>query len=416
MYGIKGKYTNAKVMIDDIDEETSKQIYEFVSHPAFTNPIAIMPDTHAGKGSVIGFTMKVTDKIVPNVIGVDIGCGMLSINIGNDLKFSLETIDKIIKQTIPTGFRIHSKVSKLNRYLHMFQINSNHEQIMEDITFVCKLIGIDEYKAKCALGTLGGGNHFIEIGKDLNDEYWLTIHTGSRNFGKCVCDYYQKQAIDLAEQERETFLNAEKIRILANDDKSNIQTLLDKAKQNYGVAFENKTLRYLTNDLAKEYLSSMYIAQNFAKINRYLIAYKICACLNWLPKDTIESIHNYIDPIDNIIRKGAIRSYVGERMIIPFNMRDGILICEGKSNPEWNYSAPHGAGRVLSRSQAKQKITLEDFQETMVGIYSTSINTKTIDESPFAYKDSKIIEEAIEPTTKIINRIKPILNIKDCGD
>lgn len=396
MLQIQGKYGVAKVMIDNIDEATSNQIYEFVSHPAFTEPIAIMPDTHAGKGCVVGFTMPVGDKIVPNTIGVDIGCGMISVNIGNKLNHDLATTDKLIRSVIPLGFHVNSKpVVKT-----------------EEFDALCEKTGPNPTRIQCSIGTLGGGNHFIEIGRGTNDDYWITVHTGSRNLGKCVCDYHQKKAIQKIEESRSKYMEAQKEIILKTVDKKNIQTALAKAKNNFGVSLQNKTLAYLEGDDMEEYLLDMRKAQEYADLNRRTIIERILKAINAKEQDRIVSVHNYVDFSDNVIRKGAIRSYVGERLIIPFNMRDGTLICEGKSNPEWNNSAPHGAGRVLSRASAKKAITLETFKEQMNGIYSTSVTKNTLDEAPDAYKDYRIIEDAIQPTVKIIDRLKPILNIK----
>jgi RNA-splicing ligase RtcB len=395
MIEIQGKLTTAKIMIDELDEATYKQIYEFVSHPAFSNPIAIMPDTHAGKGCVIGFTMKMTDKIVPNVIGVDIGCGMLACNIGKILPDTLQNIDNKIRNVVPLGFSVHNNSKEYKEYeILSKKVDCNYTRMCNSI------------------GTLGGGNHFIEIGIDKDNNYWLTIHSGSRNLGKCVCEFHQKKAIDKIEQTRIEYMNKQKELILKRDNKQHIQTLLDKERNNFGIAIRNKTLAYLENEDAKEYIEDMYLCQKYASLNRKTMIDNICKELKIQQGEKIESIHNYINPEDKIIRKGAITSYKGQKMIIPFNMRDGLLICKGKSNPEWNFSAPHGAGRIASRSEAKRNITLEKFKEAMNGIYSTSINKETLDESPFAYKDAEIIEKAIEQTATIITKVKPVLNIK----
>jgi len=396
MIEIKGKYNTAKVMIDDIDNSTYEQIFGFVSHPAFDQPIAIMPDTHAGKGSVIGFTMPMGDKIIPNVIGVDIGCGMLSVNIGKELGQDLKTIDDRIRASVPMGFKVHES------------------PLVDTIKYdaLANKVGAALHRMQCSIGTLGGGNHFIEIGKDLHDDFWVTVHTGSRNLGKCVCDYHQKIAIENVEVQRVKYMADQREIIVNTVDKANIQSALAKAKNNYGVSTRDKALRYLEGDEADYYLEDMRIAQEYSNHNRAKIMRIIMDLFKWEAKESIQSIHNYYDFNDGIMRKGAIASYEGQKMIIPFNMRDGILICEGKSNPEWNYSAPHGAGRVLSRGDAKRKLSLETFKEQMKGIYSTSVNAGTLDEAPDSYKDAKVIEEAIGPTATIINRIKPVLNIK----
>jgi len=390
-----GKYGKAKVMIDELDETTISQIYEFLNHEAFTNPIAIMPDTHAGKGAVIGFTMKMTDKVIPNVVGVDIGCGMLSLSTGQDIFQDLrrEVLDKAIREIIPFGTSVREEpmLNHLNK--KTFELFSMEHQLFttfyntrygtryspatfneEWLKEKCKQIEIDYGRTLSSIGTLGGGNHFIEIGKsEKTNKYWITIHCGSRQFGLKVANYWQKKA-------------------------------------------GKGALAYLQGDDMFGYLTDMLFAQRYADINRRTIATLI---LNYLlsieEDDYISTVHNFIDFHDFIIRKGAISSYESQRMIIPFNMEDGILICMGKSNPEWNYSAPHGAGRVSSRSKAKEnlKVIEEDIKNRMTiekNIYSSKI---PLDEVKEAYKDPKIIEDSIDPTATIVDRIKPVLSMKD---
>jgi RNA-splicing ligase RtcB len=436
MFEIKGKYTTAKVMIDAVEETCVKQIHGFLNHPAFTNPISIMPDTHAGKGSVIGFTMPLTSKVIPNVIGVDIGCGMLSYNLGTELNISLEQLDKQIREKVPFGFSTHDKAvmhfknefpwTKVresakqftNAYNKKFNTNFISELYEgEDKWFQkkCEQIGADQRRVINSIGTLGGGNHFVEIGKSADDHFWLTIHTGSRNFGKCVCEYWQNYAIKVVKKEKDEIVSNEIKRIRETFVKSNIEQEIKVLRQHYSLDNISQQLCYLEGESVIRYLFDMIFAQQYAQVNREHIAKIISNLINPAMKafQQVESVHNFIDFRDFIIRKGAIRSYTDELMIIPFNMRDGILLCKGKSNSEWNYSAPHGAGRVLSRSAAKREVKLEDFEKSMQGIFSTSIGLGTLDESPMAYKDSKMIEEAIEPTAEIIAKIKPILNMKD---
>ncbi len=385
---IKGKYNSAKVMIDDIDSTTYSQIQFFVNHPEFKSNIAIMPDTHAGKGSVIGFTMPVGERICPNIIGVDIGCGMLAINIGSRLKQELQYIDKTIRRMIPLGFNVHNDSGDYSEYKDLSEkVNTNY-------TRVCN-----------SVGTLGGGNHFIEIGIDDEKNYWLVVHTGSRNLGKQVCDYWQKKAIEKTEAIRKEEIK----NILKKTSDVDKQNALNELKTRTPFTRE---LAFLDEDDSKLYLKDMKKAQQYAVLNREEIVKLILKKLEYGSQENIESIHNFINFEDNIIRKGAISSYSDEKMIIPFNMRDGILICKGKSNSDWNYSAPHGAGRVLSRGDAKRKLSIDEFKNQMKDVYSSSVNINTLDEAPNAYKDSKIIEDAIEPTAEIINRIKPVLNIK----
>lgn len=439
----EGKYSKAYVMIDDIEETCASQIQQFLNHPVFINDSMIMPDTHAGSGSVIGFTMEINpNMIIPNTVGVDIGCGMLSINVGPNLfsEITKEELEKQIREKIPMGFDVHKRpvinierefpwkltIEKWQAFLTSFykkfhNIESPKIQITpisyEDFIKNCKQKQLDHIRAEKSIGTLGGGNHFLEIGRDEETgDYWITIHSGSRNYGKRVCEYWQNIAKEkLAEKREKEYLSR------LNELKSTIKdrTKLPQEIQSLQTSLNlygrlDKGLEYLEGQDVVDYLRDMNIAQQFASFNRKIIAKLILDYISNIEvKEEIESVHNYIDFRDFIIRKGAICSYENERMIIPFNMRDGILICEGKSNPDWNFSAPHGAGRVMSRSKAKEKINLEQYKKQMEGIYSTSVCKGTLDEAPDVYKDSKIIEQAIEPTAKIVSRIKPIINIKD---
>lgn len=438
MIEVHGKYTNAKIMIDDVEPECMSQIHHFTNHLAFTNPVAIMPDCHSGKGSVIGFTMPMTDKVIPNVVGVDIGCGILSVNFGKDLGLSLEMLDHKIRQRVPFGAEVHE-----NSAIHMkndFPWNRANvtaqkfaaayrdkygiypewnEYDMDWFMHTCeKRVGGGVRRIINSLGTLGGGNHFIETGVSESGDHWITIHTGSRNFGKRVCEYWQGKAVKWLRKDRQVELREriEKVKQEEKDGKE-IYRKIKEIKQDLklDVGIDMKGCEWLEGEMATGYLFDMIFAQTYAEVNREYICRIIQEALKIEPLDKIETVHNFIDFHDWVIRKGAIRSYVGERMIIPFNMRDGILVCEGKSNEEWNCSAPHGAGRVMSRAKAKKTLNTEDFQKQMDGIYSTSVGQGTLDEAPDAYKDSTIIEIAIEPTAAIVDRLKPIHNMKDAG-
>lgn len=447
----EGKYTNAKVMIDEVEETCAAQINHFINHPAFTNPVVIMPDTHAGKGSVIGFTMEMADKVIPNTIGVDIGCGMLSVNLGPDIhldysNFCLEKVDDLIREAIPFGFEVHSKKSLMNmerdfpwtnkgfpwkatseknrRFCMAFNKKFNKRMTPTEydykwFLYKCVDIGMDPTRASNSLGTLGGGNHFIEIGVSDNKDTWLTVHTGSRQLGEKTCRYWQTvpAAADRKEAEKtfKTELNRIKDTYTTKAQRKEIPGNIKELKEKLGLdrPLKSRELDWLEGEHMEGYLTDMIFAQTYADVNRQLITSKILEILDLgTPTASINTVHNYINFNDFIIRKGAVASYKDQLIIIPFNMRDGILICEGKSNPEWNYSAPHGAGRVLSRSKAKQVLDMAEFKEQMKGIYSTSVVKSTLDEAPNAYKDPKIIEEAIGPTATIVDRIKPIINLK----
>jgi len=392
MLEFQGKHGKAKVMIDDIDQSTISQIYEFLNHEVFTNPIVIMPDTHAGNGAVIGFTMEMTDKVIPNVVGVDIGCGMRSINVGKGLlaEHTKSDIDAIIRKNIPFGTLVHNKnhfdlrqeksfwdicnsqlrsfVMKYNkRYMEQYDIPKYSFDWLEK---KCSDIKIDLDRVVKSIGTLGGGNHFIEISKAQNTgDYWITVHSGSRQFGLKIATYWQKKA-------------------------------------------GRGPLSHLEGDNMFGYLRDMLFAQCYAEVNRGYMVNTICDLLDLEKQEDISSVHNFIDFNDFIIRKGAIRSYSDEKMIIPFNMEDGILICMGKSNPDWNFSAPHGAGRLGSRRWAKETLNLDDAKHRMEK-NNIFFSTLPKDELKGAYKDPSIIESAIEPTAIIIDRLKPIIAMKD---
>lgn len=436
MYEITGKYTKALITIDSLEEACVAQIISFINHQAFTNPVAIMPDAHKGNSSCIGFTMPMGDKIIPAVIGVDIGCGMLAVNIGSKLDMELPLLDHKIRQRTPFGFAMHEKpildmkkdfpwrraCSESQKFALAYQekfgtgINLPVYN-MEWFTKKCASIGCDLGRAIKSLGTLGSGNHFGEFGISQNGNIWVTIHSGSRNFGKCICEYWQDKAIKKVKKQgkddRQQIIKELKATYTGKELYDRIKALKelpDSIPAPDGACPDD--LRWLEGEEAQGYLFDMVFAQIYAEENRKQMMRIILDILKVEPQDSIETVHNFIDFKDFIIRKGSIRSYVGERMVIPFNMRDGILLCEGKSNPEWNFSAPHGAGRVLSRGQAKKRIDLETFKTQMEGIFSTSVGQGTLDEAPDAYKDCKVIEEAIEPTAVILDRIKPVLNMK----
>lgn len=433
MFEISGKYTTAKVMIDDVEETCVSQITQFVNHPVFTNPVAIMPDTHAGKGSVIGFTMELTDKVIPNVVGVDIGCGMLSLNFGCDFPIlSLSELDQMIRQKIPFGQSVHEQsIINFDKEFEWKKLNKTCEAFVQayrkkygscglpplyDMDWFlskCQSMGANTRRMINSIGTLGGGNHFIETGISTKNEYWITIHSGSRNFGKRICEYWQHKAEKRFKKEftdqKQNEIDQAKLNFEGQDRFREIE----KIKQKYKIGVNANGLEWLEETDYFNYLFDMLFAQMYASVNRLYMTRIIQKILKREPTETIETVHNFIDFHDFIIRKGSIRSYENEKMIIPFNMRDGILLCEGLSNQEWNFSAPHGAGRVMSRSQAKKTIDLSKFQHEMQDIFSTSVGRSTLDEAPDAYKDAQMIENAISPTAIVIDKIKPVHNMKD---
>lgn len=443
-FTIKGKYTSAFVTIDEIDEGTMAQITAMVNHPSCTNPIAIMPDTHLGKGCVIGFTMELGNKVVPNFVGVDCGCGMLCSVTSCNTDFIAEDwqkleFDKQVRSVVPMGFNIcedkadcyvtgefYKDVNERLRLFHMEYTNRygapqtalKYIEDMYDFTKYIEKFGGNSVRIIYGLGSLGGGNHFIEVSQSdmMPTKLCITIHTGSRNFGKQVCEYHQNKAWDIVQfkkcEAKEHYIATLK-ESMANGDITGKQMgeLIKEYDAENQVQGISKSDAFLEGEDMYEYLYDMVVAQTYASWNRKMINRKIMGLFEGtaVTVNTIESVHNFIDFKDFFIRKGAIRSYVDEQMIIPFNSRDGILICEGKSNKLFNYSAPHGAGRLMARGEANRTLADEDVKAAMEGVFATQTPK---DESPLCYKPAAFIEEAIAPTATIIDRLKPIINFK----
>jgi tRNA-splicing ligase RtcB len=366
---IEGRFNTAKVFTDAVEEGAVIQI-KTLCDQEYTkdSKIRIMPDVHEGVGCTIGTTMTITDKVVPNLVGVDIGCGMETIRIKNS-HIELSKLDKLIYGKIPAGFNIRKKAHRYNDEIDLSRLK-------------CKDAGsINIERAILSLGTLGGGNHFIEAAKDEDDNTYLIVHSGSRHLGYQVANYYQKLAYE------------------------------SQKSEGY-----SKQLAYLTGRIMEEYIHDMKIVQRFAMLNRKAIMDEIIEGMKLKVVDEFTTIHNYIDMENMILRKGAVSARAGEKLLIPINMRDGSLICIGKGNPDWNYSAPHGAGRLMSRSQAKKTLTLSEFKKQMDGIFTSSVNKDTLDECPMAYKGIDDIINDIGDTVEIIKTIKPIYNFKAGGD
>ena len=398
---------NIKIFTDNIEPSALNQIYTLAKLPVFEDcKIRIMPDVHAGVGCVIGFTADLGDKVIPNIVGVDIGCGMKVVCLGK-IDINYEALDRIIRNNIPSGRTVHEPQDnyKLTRLM-----KTRMEGVFYKRPYCYHSLKNTQW-ITASMGTLGGGNHFIEIDIDDNDNKYLVIHTGSRNLGKQVADYWQSVAVS-----NMIGNNAikEQIRKLIDEYKktgrqSEIESAIKQIKPSEHIP---KDLCYLTGEDRLSYLHDMQICQDFAVLNRDTIAHYICFLMGWEPLDTFESIHNYVDMDTNMIRKGAISARAGERVIIPINMRDGCILGVGKGNEDWNCSAPHGAGRILSRSAAKELITIEEYQHSMEGIYTNSVCQGTIDESPMAYKPMDEIVKNIAPTVEIERIIKPIYNFK----
>lgn len=402
MIELKGKYNYAKIYTDYIGEKVTQQIIELLNQEFIKDSIVrIMPDCHYGKGCVIGTTITIKDKIVPSLVGVDIGCGMLLVELGN-INIDFPSLDNYIYKNIPSGNKIYDNA--IDKSINLEELKC-----------------FDKLKKKNhlykSLGTLGGGNHFIEIDKDEDDNKYLIIHTGSRNLGAQVAKYYQDQAI---KYHKDKIFNKKeaKEKIIEECKKQGKQKEIEaKLKHIDNLSISTPMpyeLCYLENELFDDYLYDMNITQKFATKNREIIATKIVEYLGLDFKKLFkfETVHNYINMKDLILRKGSISAYQDEIVLIPINMRDGCIIGKGKSNVEFNYSAPHGAGRVMSRFDAYTSIDLKDYQESMKGIYTTSVDDSTIDESPFAYKPIESIINNIHDTVEIIKIIKPVYNYK----
>ncbi len=377
---ITGDYGTAVVMVDNIEESAANQIAELMNQSMSKDAhVRIMPDVHAGAGCVIGYTAKMGEKVVPNLIGVDIGCGVIGYQLdGIDRPFI--ELDEVIENSVPSGFRVREKVLSMLPELYGRMSDGRFSAFETAVNEICDRQEQDQDKVWRSIGTLGGGNHFIEVSEDDEGYGWLVIHSGSRNFGLKVANYHQKIA----------------------------QAACPDIP---------KSLAFLADGDASEYFADMVIAQEYARLNRSAMAYIILSDFFRLEDpsyahDQVESVHNYIDPSDEIIRKGAVRAYDGEAVIIPFNMAFGSIVGIGKSNEEWNYSSAHGAGRVMGRKQAKRELSLDDFKISMAGIYSSTVTENTLDEAPMAYKNPSEVLANIEQTVEVTARLRPIYNFK----
>lgn len=411
---------DVKIFTDNIEESALDQIKELLSIDVFSDKkIRIMPDVHSGSGCVIGFTGDLGDKVIPNIVGVDIGCGMLVLKLGKLSEIDFHAFHNHILANVPSGMNAREEEPGFKPLTgEAMEIYREAKQIMNDLYCYRELKDSDRISK--SIGTLGGGNHFIELDKDDEDNVYLVIHTGSRNLGKQVADIYQAKAVKHI-TERTDELEAE-IRLTIEEYKAagrhtEIQDAISRLCKEHARAMPlfpslPSTLCYLEGEGREHYLHDMRLCQRWAQLNRRLISMLLMEFFVGVnPEETFESVHNYISD-DNLIRKGSISAAKGERCIIPLNMRDGSLICIGKGNPDWNCSAPHVAGRVLSRTQAYDKITMDDFRESMQGIYSESITESTRDESPMVYKPASEIIANIGDTVAIDAIIHPIFNFK----
>ena len=394
---IKGKFATAISYAKVIDEVAEQQIKTMCNQP-FTEGcrVRIMPDVHAGKGCTIGTTMTIRGKAVPNVVGVDIGCGMYATRLGNK-RVDFARVDEIC-HWIPSGMNVWE---------------SPREAFdLERLRCYQKLL--KKPWLKCSLGTLGGGNHFIEIDRAEDGTYWLVIHSGSRNLGKQVCEYYQQLAVDVAEGKEEYIAAAPELiaKMKAEGRQKDIQKELTLLRIDLNHKTCPDSLCHLEGQHLEDYLHDVKICQEFAVRNREIMTNLILKKTGMVGLESFHTIHNYIDTDEMILRKGAIAAHKGERVLIPINMRDGSVIAIGRGNEEWNYSAPHGAGRLMSRKTARDSLSLEEYKEAMKGIYTTTANLETIDEAPMAYKRMEDIIDVIRESVDIVEIIRPVYNFK----
>lgn len=394
---LNGKYNSAEVFTENIDNQAIAQIISLCSQPfSAGSKIRIMPDVHAGTGCTIGTTMTITDKAVPNLVGVDIGCGMETAVL-KEKHIELQKLDKLIYEKIPSGFEIREKP-------HRFA-----EKI--DLSELYCVEHINPVRAELSIGTLGGGNHFIEADKGSDGKIYIVIHSGSRHLGVEVAKYYQNEAYRRLNKSSAKEVQELIDRLKAEGRERQIQQELKKLANTKRTDVP-KHLAYTEGELFSQYIHDMKLVQKFAEINRQAMMTEIIKGMGLHITESFTTIHNYIDTDSMILRKGAVSAQKGERLLIPVNMRDGSLLCTGKGNADWNYSAPHGAGRLMSRSEAKESFTVSEYKKQMKGIYTTSVNSGTLDECPMAYKSIEDIVNNIGDTVEINDIIKPIYNFK----
>lgn len=397
MIEVIGKHNTAVCYTDSLEAEAYAQIQAVCDEAAFAeSKIRIMPDVHAGKGCTIGTTMTIHDKIVPGMVGVDIGCGMETVRIAEkDIDF--EKLDSVVRKNIPCGREVRNEPHALNSEIDLPALRCRAD------------VNLD--RAVHSIGTLGGGNHFIEMDRDDNGNVYLVVHSGSRYLGCQVADFYQEQGHRAMWGGAKCQIKQTIERMKAEGRFQEIQSSIMALKKEQKINFP-RDLAYVEGQLFDDYIHDMKLVQKFAALNRRAMTEIIIEEMGFTETERFTTIHNYIDTDAMILRKGAVSAQKGEKLLIPINMRDGSLICVGKGNAEWNNSAPHGAGRLMSRSMAHQRLSMEEYRKEMKGVYSTCVVPDTLDESPMAYKSMDEIVKHIAPTVDIVCIVKPIYNFK----
>lgn len=400
MFELKGKYNECKVFADIIENSAIAQLTNMMNFEHMNGKIRIMPDCHAGSGCVIGTTMTIKDKVTPYLVGVDIGCGVLAVKL-KETRMDLSALDSVIRKNIPSGGEVY-------------------EEAVADFDLDRLICKKGDDKTLKSIGTLGGGNHFIEVDKDASGNLWLVIHSGSRSLGLRVCEHYQKlgheSILDEANGGSLRDKNKAAIEMLTKAGrKKEISKTLEKIKEEHrkNVASIPYELAYVKGDNFNDYIHDMKVTQEYAALNRRVMANRIIKAMKLHELESFDTIHNYIDTDNMVLRKGAVAAYMGQKLLIPMNMRDGSLVCVGKGNEDWNCSAPHGAGRLMSRRIAKESISMDEYRKSMEGIFTTCVSRGTIDESPMSYKPMESIMSCIGETVDVVDVIKPIYNFKE---
>ena len=397
MLEVSAQYNTAKIFTDVVDQASIAQVITLCSQEFVQGSrIRLMPDVHAGAGCTVGTTMTITDKVVPNLVGVDIGCGMETARLRED-RLELQKLDKLIQERIPSGFAVRSAA---HRYAGQI-----------DLEELCCFQHVQMLRAEKSIGTLGGGNHFIEVDRDEEGQLYVVIHSGSRRLGLEVAKYYQEEGYKALNQTDQASLDRLAAEMRAAGRQKEIQKEL-KRRKSQKLTRIPRPLAYVAGALFDQYIHDMKLVQRFAQLNRQAMLDEIVKGMKLHVEEQFTTIHNYIDTDAMILRKGAVSAKAGERLLIPINMRDGSLLCVGKGNEDWNCSAPHGAGRLMSRAEAKQSFTVSAFKKEMDGIYTTSVGAATLDECPMAYKPMEAIVDNIAPTAQIEQIIRPVYNFK----